>query len=265
MSWYKSRRRKHLMANSFPAQWLAIIKKNVPYYHCLPAQDQSELQRLIQVFLAEKKFEGCGGLIITDEIRVTIAAQACILLLGGTSDFYPRLVSIIVYPAAFIADVRRNQPGGVVFEGREPRLGESWSRGLVVLSWDDVLQGASDIHDGHNLVYHEFAHQLDNESGEAKGAPRLPKPSMYIAWARVLTREYEVLMDAVINNRPSLLDRYGVTSPAEFFAVSTEFFFERPNDLKSAHPDLYEQLRLFYQRDPASFFDNPRADKICRL
>jgi Mlc titration factor MtfA (ptsG expression regulator) len=263
MSWFKKRRRKRLMSKSFPAQWLAIIQRNVPYYQRLSPQDQYELQRLIQVFLYEKKFEGCGGLEITDEIRVTIAAQACILLLGGASDFYPRLFSIIVYPHAFIAKVHQYQPGGLVFEGLQPRLGESWSRGAIVLSWDDILQGASDIHDGHNLVYHEFAHQLDSESGDAKGAPRLPKSSMYIAWARVLSREYKTLVNAVINKRPSLLDQYGATSPAEFFAVATEFFFEKPNELKSMHPDLYEQLRLFYRRDPASFFKNGRAEKTC--
>jgi len=265
MSWLKKRRRKRLISSSFPAEWLSIIQRNVPYYKCLTAEDQSELQKLIQVFLGEKKFEGCGGLKITDEIRVTIAAQACILLLGGTSDFYPRLYSIIVYPSAFVAKVHQRQGDGVVIDGLQPRLGESWSRGAIVLSWNDVLQGACDIHDGHNLVYHEFAHQLDNESGEARGAPRLPKPSMYIAWARVLTKEYKALVDAVINNHPSLLDRYGAASPAEFFAVATEFFFEKPNDLKSVHPDLYEQLMLFYQRDPAHIFENARAEKICRL
>lgn len=255
MSWLKKRHRKRVLSKSFPAKWLSIIQRNVPFYDCLPPEDQFELQRLIQVFLDEKKFEGCGGLEITDEIRVTIAAQACILLLGGTSDFYPKLFSIIVYPSAFVAKVQQYQPGGLVSEGIQPRLGESWSRGAIVLSWDDVLQGASDIHDGHNLVYHEFAHQLDNESGKGKGAPRLPKPSMYISWARVLTKEYQSLVDAVVNHRPSLLDRYGAASPAEFFAVATEFFFEKPIELKAVHPDLYEQLRLFYRRDPASIFE----------
>jgi len=132
-----------------------------------------------------------------------------------------------------------------------------------VLSWDDVLQGASDIHDGHNLVYHEFAHQLDNESGAAKGAPRLPKPSMYIAWAHVLTEEYQSLVDAVLNNRSSLLDGYGATNPAEFFAVATEFFFEKPIELKLVHPHLYKQLTLFYRRDPAYIFENTRKKKSC--
>jgi len=256
MLWFKKRRRKRLRSKIFPAEWLSILQRNVPYYHFLTSEDQSELQGLIQVFLDEKKFEGCGGLEITDEIRVTIAAQACILLLGGVSNFYPRLYSIIVYPSAFVAKVHQRQSDGVVMEGLQPRLGESWSQGAIVLSWDDVLQGASDMHDGHNLVYHEFAHQLDSESGTAKGAPRLPKPSMYIAWARVLSKEYQDLVDAVTNKHPYLLDRYGATSPAEFFAVATEFFFEKPNELKSAHPDLYDQLRLFYRRDPASFFEN---------
>jgi Mlc titration factor MtfA (ptsG expression regulator) len=254
----RKRRRKRLMAKSFPEKWKAMIARNVPYYRCLSSQDQSKLHALIQVFLAEKHFEGCGGLEITDEMRVTIAAQACILLLGDTSDFYPRLYSILVYPSTFIARIHKHQSDGTVLEGIQPRLGESWSSGALVLSWDEVLQGASDIHDGHNLVYHEFAHQLDIESGAAEGAPKLPKPSMYIGWARVLTKEYEALVKAVADHRPSLLDQYGAVNPAEFFAVATEFFFERPIDLKRLHPDLYAQLKLFYRRDPAQMFENCR-------
>ena len=137
----------------------------------------------------------------------------------------------------------------------QPRLGESWARGNVVLSWDDVLQGASDIHDGHNLVFHEFAHQLDNESGAAEGAPELPRRSMYIAWARVLGREYEALISSIERNRPTLLNHYGATNPAEFFAVATEYFFERSVELKRLHPELYKTLQSFFQQDPASFIE----------
>lgn len=248
---FKKHRRNRLMQQKLPVAWLSILNRNVPYYRCLSAQEQQELQGLIQIFLKEKQFEGCGGLEMTDEIKVTIAAQACILLLGRETDFYPTLRSIVVYPHAYIAPVKKVDADMLITEGLEARFGESWSHGYVILSWDDVLKGASDICDGHNLVFHEFAHQLDEESGAADGAPVLPHHSMYIAWARVLSNEYEKLIQNIKLNRPTLLDRYGATNPAEFFAVTTEFFFEKPVELKKFYPELYEQLKLFYQRDPA--------------
>jgi Mlc titration factor MtfA (ptsG expression regulator) len=251
----RKKRRKRLMQQSLPTEWLKIVERNVPYYSYLPKDARSELQGLILIFLEEKEFEGCNGLKITDEIRLTIAAQACILLLGRKTDIYPTLRSILVYPHGYVAPTSYRQPDGTVVEGMQPRLGESWSRGNVVLSWDDVLQGASDIHDGHNLVFHEFAHQLDNESGAAEGAPELPRRSMYIAWARVLGREYEALISSIERNRPTLLNHYGTTNPAEFFAVATEYFFEKPIELKRLHPELYETLQSFFQQDPASFVE----------
>jgi Mlc titration factor MtfA (ptsG expression regulator) len=204
------------------------------------------------VFLDEKSFEGCGGLAITDEIRVTIAGQACILLLGRQTDYYPQLRTILVYPHRYLADHREHLPDGSVREGVHARLGESWCRGPVVLAWDDVLRGAADIHDGHNVVFHEFAHQLDGESGANEGAPVLPRRSMYIAWARVLGHEYEHLIDELKHHRRTFIDAYGATSPAEFFAVVTEAFFEQSIQLKRRHPELYDQLVAFYQQDPAS-------------
>jgi Mlc titration factor MtfA (ptsG expression regulator) len=248
----KKRRRARLMKAPFLPEWFAIIERNVPFYRALAPDDQRELRGLIQVFLAEKHFEGCDGLEITDEMRVTIAAQACILLLHRDTDFYPSLQSILVYPTAYFAPVRRPEPGGIVSEGIEARSGESWSKGALVLSWDDVVRGASDIHDGYNVVFHEFAHQLDDEAGRGDGAPLLPKRSMYVAWARVLGAEYQRLVDNIEHHRPTFLDAYGATNPAEFFAVATEFFFERPRELKRRHPELYEELRIFYRQDPAS-------------
>jgi hypothetical protein len=240
------------MQEAPPAAWRAILERRVPYVARLTDADRSELFGKMQVFLAEKHFEGCGGLELTDEIRVTIAAQACILLLHRETEFYPGLDSILVYPHAYVAPVRQRRPDGTVFEGVQPRLGESWVRGAVVLSWDDVVGGAADVNDGHNVVFHEFAHQLDNESGYGDGAPALPRRSMYVAWARVLGAEYAQLRDAIHRQRPTLLDPYGATNPAEFFAVATEVFFEKPEPLKRLHPELYEQLQRFYAQDPAA-------------
>ncbi len=230
----------------------AVIERNVPYCRALPQEHRRELEGLVQVFLDEKMFEGCGGLLITDEIRVTIAAFACILLLGRGTDIYPKLRSILVYPTSYVAPLSRRGPDGTVTEGMQPRSGESWSHGNVVVSWEDVLLCASFERTGRNVVLHEFAHQLDSESGSDEGAPVLPEASMYAEWARVLGAEYRMLIDAAQLGRPTLLDKYGATSPAEFFAVATECFFERPAEMAISHPELYAQLKLFYRQDPAS-------------
>ena len=250
----KRKRRQRIRSKPFPPEWLKILKKNVACYSTLSAEDQAELHGHIQVFLDEKEFEGCGGQEINDEVRVTIAAQACMLLLHRETDYYPSLRTILVYPHHYFSSEKRRLPGGVVAEEVEGRLGESWFRGPVVLSWDDVLSGAHDHKDGHNVVFHEFAHQLDSESGANDGAPLLPHQSMYIAWARVMSAEYKHLIEDIIHHHQTDLDAYGATNPAEFFAVVTEFFFEKPQQLKQRHPQLYEQLALFYRQNPIERF-----------
>jgi Mlc titration factor MtfA (ptsG expression regulator) len=247
----KKWRRNRLANRSFPYEWLAIVKRNVPFYRRLPIADEEELKRHILIFIGEKRFEGCGGLQITDEIKLTIAAQACILLLHRETDYYPGLSSILVYPQAYVASRTEYLSGGVVAEGEDVRMGESWHRGSVVLSWDDVRRIAADINDGHNVVFHEFAHQLDSSGGRRDSTPVLRDRSTYIAWARILQKDYEKLRRDVGSNRDTLLDKYGATNPAEFFAVATESFFERPKDLQRLHPELYEELKFFYQQDPA--------------
>ena len=218
---------------------------------CPPA-DRQELAGHVQVFLEEKRFEGCGGLQITDEVRVTIAAQACVLLLHRKATYYPNLVSILVYPTAYQVPAGRPTTDGRPNQPAQTRLGESWGRDVLVLAWDSVVAGASDVHDGHNVVLHEFAHQLDQESGAGDGAPLLPRRSMYAAWARVLGHDFDQLVRDAERNHRTLIDRYGATSPAEFFAVATETFFEKPRQLRSKHPALYLELQRFYCQDPAS-------------
>lgn len=250
----KHLRRRRLMQQPLPGEWLSIIQQNVPYYHRLPGNKQKRLQGLIQIFLDEKLFEGCGGLQLTDEIKVTVAAQACILLLGS-SDYtvYPGLRSILIYPTEYFAPVKRYREGGVIEEGNQSRLGESWSRGHIVLAWDAVKHGASDIRDGSNLVFHEFAHQLDYEYGATEQAENPDLHSSYLAWARVLSAEYRRHIRNLERNHQTLMDAYGAANLAEFFAVATEYFFERPGELKNKHPELYEQLVLFYKQNPAEY------------
>lgn len=179
---FKKWKRRRLSQKAFPKPWLKTIEENVPFYKKLPEEDKKELQRHILIFMNEKHFEGCGGLKITDEISVTIAAQACILLLHRKTDYYPGLSSILVYPQAYVARMTKHLPGGIVVEGLDVRLGESCHRGSIVLSWDDVRHGAADIHDGHNVVFHEFAHQLEDSGGKGDSTPVLRNRSSYIVW-----------------------------------------------------------------------------------
>lgn len=248
---FKNRRRAGLRAQPLTAPEQAILARNVPYLAGLDAADREELAGLVRIFLAEKHFEGCGGLELTDEIKLTIAAQACLLLLHREHDMYPGVDAILVYPRAYRVE-KREVVDGVVREGEQARLGESWTRGIVVLAWDHVRSGAAQPADGQNVVLHEFAHQLDGENTAMDGAPELGARARYTAWAHVLGDEFSELTRTLHAGRRSDIDAYGATSPAEFFAVITEMFFEKPKALRRRHPELYAELAGFYRQDPAA-------------
>jgi MtfA peptidase len=245
----KRHRREALRTQPFPAEWKEILDRDVAYVAKLSEADRAELEGLVQVFLAEKNIEGCGGLELTDEIRVTIAAQACLLLLHRDTDIYPALDTVLVYPHAYRATGHRRD-GLVVIESDDARLGESWMRGVIVLAWDHVSSSARHL-GGDNVVLHEFAHQLDAEDGSMDGAPDLGSRARFASWARVLGEEYAELANRLHAGRPSDIDAYGATSPPEFFAVVTEMFFEKPRQMQKRHPELYAELAAFYRQDPA--------------
>lgn len=252
LRFFRRLRHERIWKEPFPDAWKALLEKNVPYVRLLDAEDRAWLEDLVQVFLHDKTFEGAQGLEVTDEMRVTVAAQACLLLLGDEETaVYPDLSRIVLYPAAYVAK-RRSAHGMVIEEKDEVRLGESWDRGVVVLAWNASKHGAANIQDGKNVVMHEFAHQLDQELGDADGAPELPRGMSYGTWAKALGKEYEHLKDNAADGRATLLDLYGATSPAEFFAVATEHFFERPLQMKERKPELYAQLASYYRQDPAA-------------
>lgn len=251
----RSRRRRQLTATQFPQDWETILERNVALYRHLPKELRYQLCNDIKIFMDEKRFEGLGGLTLTDEIKVTIAAEASMLLLNRENRYYPGLISILVYPGAYVAEENIPLGGGVYVEGPSVRLGESWKHGSVILSWDDVKRGAQNAEDGHNIVLHEFAHQLDQEDGLADGAPILGKRSSYAVWAQIMNEEYEQLRSGSEHNRKSVMDEYGATDPAEFFAVATETFFEKPRQLKMRSPYLYAELKEFYRVDPAEWFN----------
>jgi hypothetical protein len=259
LAFLKRRRRRRLRSAPFPDSWRRILERRVPMWRRLPDADRRELEQHTQVFLAEKHFEGAGGLTLTDEMRVTVAAQACVLLLHRQTDYFPRLYSIVIYPAGFVVPLEEEE-GGIVSEGLDDRLGESWSSGVIVLSWDDVRHGVAKSGDGENLVLHEFAHQLDDESGGPDGVPALDRSGDGRRWAEVFGAEFQRLRDADARGQATLLDPYGAETPAEFFAVVTEYFFERSAELERQHPALYAQLSAFYRQDPARWGHPRRGD-----
>ena len=252
----RRRRWSRLRALPFPDGWRKLLARNVPLYAKLSPAHRHELEGHTQVILAEKRFEGCDGLELTDEIRVTIAAHAALLLLG-TDDprYYPNVATILVYPTAYVATVEEDQDG-IVRESEESRLGESWRRGVVVIAWDAARADVRRPYEGDNVILHEFAHQLDTEDGAADGVPQLDRPSDYPEWVRVLAPEYERLRGDPDAN---VIDEYGATNPAEFFAVATETFFTRPHELREQSAALYATLRGYYGLDPVTLVPAPDA------
>jgi Mlc titration factor MtfA (ptsG expression regulator) len=254
----KQYRRRRLRAQTFPKKWLEIIKRNGAFFSRLHSNDQAELLRHIQVFVVEKRFEGCDGLEITDEIRLTIAAQACLLLLHRKTDYFPALLTILVYPSQYLAQEKRQLHEHVWQEGKTIRLGETGRLlGSVVLAWDAVKAGAADAADGKNVVLHEFAHQLDFENFAADGAPALATRDQQRSWHEVMKAEFASLRAADESGIPTLLDTYGATDPSEFFAVSVEAFFERPRALRVRHPRLYAELQKYFHQDPVEYSGEP--------
>lgn len=242
-------RDQRLRQRPFPSQWEPALQRGVPVYGALTPEQQERLRKLVQVFIARKTFYGCAGLEVTDEMRVVIAAQACLLLLNNGKQVYPKLKSVLVYPAAFRVDRADHQEDGTVSSGGRDLAGESWSNGKVILSWDSVERGVADFNDGNNVVLHEFAHQLDSESGSTNGAPAL-RSNSYRTWSAVFSSHFDNLRHRAMRRRATVMDTYGATNPAEFFAVATETFFEKPHQLAERRPDLYAELRQYYQVDP---------------
>jgi MtfA peptidase len=250
----KERRRRRLQRRPFPKEWLGLLQRQVVFFRRLSASDRAELLGHIQVFLSEKRFEGCSGFTVTDEVRVTIAAQACLLLLHRKTGYFPELLTILVYPLTYMVEEKRQVGEHLWEEGTMSRLGETGRRmGSLVLSWDSVKHGAADPSDGKNVVLHEFAHQLDFENHAADGVPGLATREQQLAWAAVMKSEFASLRAADESGIPTLLDTYGARNPAEFFAVSVEAFFERPRALRASHPKLYAELRKYFRQDPVEF------------
>lgn len=248
------RRRERLRGQPVPESWPRILDRNVPLLRRLPEGDRAELFAHTHVLLAEKHFEGCGGLRLTEEHAVTIAAQAAFLLLHRESDYFPRLTSILVYPDAYVVEGERELAEGIVSEGAEELAGHTQELlGALVLNWKDIRADARAPDEGANLVLHEFAHQLDFEDGEADGVPLHDDVAAARTWGELLGVELERLRRAVDRGEWTVLDPYGAENAVEFFAVATETFFTVPGELRGTHPELYDALRRYYRQDPAGW------------
>lgn len=253
MKWFKNRRRAKILATPFPDEWNRLIRDGFVHDQHLTAEQRRKLRRLVQIFVSEKNWEGCGGLVMTDEIKVCVAAQACLLVVGMDDDqFFDHVLSILVYPTGYVAGGAHLSGKGLIVEGEQSRLGEAWWRGPVVLSWAEARAGGRMETPGRNLVLHEFAHQLDMLNGRiADGTPPLKNKEQFDRWISVLGPEFDRLVENCRQGHHGSIDCYGATNPAEFFAVITEAFFERPNSLRLHHEETYSVLRDYYCLNPA--------------
>lgn len=245
-------RRSRLLQTSLDVEDISIVKRHVPLYSRLPKELQITLQGCINYFLDEKVFVGCENLEVTHQIKLVIAANACLLIVNRDKKYFPGFESILIYPSAFVGKQVRYD-GLIEVHEDSTRSGESWHRGPIVLSLQDVMQGSMTAQDGHNVVLHEFAHKLDEENGVMDGLPILRNISDYKQWAEVLTREYDEFLVRVGKGKNKVIDEYGAVSAPEFFAVATESFFEKSKPMKQKLPELYQQLQMFYGLDPAQW------------
>ncbi|MCP3918954.1 MAG: zinc-dependent peptidase [bacterium] len=241
--WLRSRRRRRYLREPIPAAWRAWLEP-LPHARALTDAECARLVAFARAFVEEKRFEGCAGFVVDDEVRACIALQACLIVLGLGLDAYRRVRTVLVYPATY-RRANRSATGAVVSEGDAHIAGETVLGGPVVLTWDATVHGGQVGDDGRNLVFHEFAHQIDLLDDYADGAPPLVEDASYRA---VIGREFEQHVRAVESKKRTFLDPYGATNPAEFFAVATEAFFERRDRLRDKHPELYAELAAFYQR-----------------
>jgi len=248
-----ARRRRRLRAQPIPAEWRAIIARAMPVYTRMPEALRTRLDGLVNQFVTEKQFVGCQGLSVTLEMRLAIAAQACLLVLNRSARVYDALYSVLIYPAAFIARDERRDEAGVVHEREQILSGQAWETHRIILSWEDVQASAHSGNDGYNVVYHEFAHYLDAEQGAVDGAPLLGDAEHYERWAEVMNAEFARLRSAAARGESTLLDPYAAEDEGEFFAVATEVFFERAADLRREHPALYAELSGYYRLDTAAW------------
>lgn len=250
MSWNLKawRRRRTLKRQSLPDDvWRGVVAR-LAFLHGLTQDELDRLREWVVLFLHGKHFSAAGGLVLTDEMRVMIAAQACILILNLDLDYYDDWVEIIVYPGGFIPEREYTDEAGIVHRVHEPMSGESWPAGPVILSWEDVT--GRDVAPGYSVVIHEFAHKLDMHNGAANGFPPLHGGMSRSAWSAAWSAAYGDFCARTDAGMETGIDPYAAEDPAEFFAVISEVFFCMPQIVRQTYPEVYRQLTLFYRQDP---------------
>jgi len=246
------RKRRKLLETPLGAEQRAVMHRAAPLTAILPPAYVARHEGAVQVLLAEKSWEGAGGLELTADMRLAVAGQAALLQLRDDADHYPGLDTVLVYPDAFVVDHEVVDEDGLVHGGEDELAGESWQRGVVILSWQDVTDEAR-RRDGYNVVLHEFAHQLDEQTGEADGAPLLPSGELQARWAKAFGKAYERHGKLLRRRREVLFDDNAAENPAEFFATATEVFFEFPRDLAREYPAVHAVLAEYLGLDPAAW------------
>lgn len=246
--WSKRQARAKYLGTALSDDQRAIVADEVPLTRRLPPGLRGAFEGKIALFLHQVEFVGCNGLEVTEEMRLSIAAQAC-LLVANTDIWYRYLNTVLIYPGAFKSRVQAHD-GYVVTEHEVVRIGESWMRGPVVLSWAHSRQGAADSADGHNVVFHEFAHRIDALSGDTNGVPVLGEGQSFAEWEAVFLDAYERHLRNVEAGHRTVFDAYGATNHEEFFAVSVEVFMEKPKALNREAPAVYAQLAKLFRLDP---------------
>ncbi len=251
---FRSGDKRHDIAagDGLTVEQLQILRESVPYYRLLSDEHRERLAAMVHTFIREKEFVAHHGVEIDDEVRITIAGMACLLLVGIPHlGVYPNVREVIVRPQQFGDEVEAIGPDGRKYTIRNMRIGEAWYRGPIVLAWNNVLRAVAAPCDGYNVVFHEFAHAIDGLTGTTNGSPPMETPEQAADWSRVFSDAFDKFMEANRLGESTFLDPYGASSPAEFFAVVTEHFFEQPRQMLRRHRPLYEQLKRFYRQDPA--------------
>lgn len=249
--WARAQRKQQMLESALTEGEHAIIAREVPLVARMPRVLRDQLEGKICLFLDQVTFHGCNGLEVTEEMELSIAAQACLLVVN-TDAWYDNLTTILIYPSAFKSKGTRTD-GFVVTETETVRSGESWSRGPVILSWAHSAQGALNPQDGHNVVLHEFAHQFDDRSGRTDGVPMLAQGQSHATWSRVFLEAYGRHVALTQRGARTVIDPYGATGHEEFFATTVEVFFEKAEALQEAEPEVYDQLLQLFKLDPAAW------------
>jgi len=249
MHLWRHHNREQLLAEPFPEGWDTAIERNVAHFELLNKEEQASLRQIVKVVVAEKNWEGCQDLVVTDEMKVTIAAQAGLMLLGMEHDYFDRVPTILIYPSGFSVPTDRWQQGGGFAAS-----GQAVYRGPVILAWDEVQAEGRHPARGNNVVIHEFAHQLDFLDGYMDGTPEVADPELARRWEQVIAREYKNLLHDLRSGHRTILGEYAGTNKTEFFAVACERFFTIPEPMRASHPELYELLANFFRIDPTRWF-----------